>query len=176
MDLDSFTTKLLTNDDFSRKKFFEEDDSQMVEQLKKNLRDRSFSEEDARIVSNILKQDKQLAFQIISFVSTSEESESPIKSAIWTFGSFAFFGFVPLLTYVISPFVCALSGYTIGTTSINLFVSSCLALFTLWMLGKMKAKLSQVTHSRKSSLQTLLVGGIAAVMAYSIAWGMSPHA
>lgn len=150
----------------------------LKETLYKLLKNRRYSIDECNSLTESLIKDKELAFCIISKVGTcKEEEENPFKSAIWTFTSFALFGFLPLLTYIISPYIATVLESTISLSSINLYISTSLALLTLYILGRMKSTFSSESSSTslKTNFQMVIVGGSAALIAYWIAWSMSPN-
>ena len=91
----------------------------------------------------------------------SEESRSPIKMAATTFISFLILGFIPLFIYILDYFV------PLGE-NINLFlVSSTLTTLVFLGIGFLKSYVTQTNHLR-GILETLLLGGIAAILAYFV--------
>tara|TARA_Y100000310_G_C20529524_1_gene737718 strand:+ start:164 stop:952 length:789 start_codon:yes stop_codon:yes gene_type:complete len=94
-----------------------------------------------------------------------ESKESPVKNGIATFFSFAIFGFVPLLAYVFSGFMRSIG--------VDVFIiASVLTGGTLFLLGALKVKVTE-KNWLKSGLEMLVVGGVAAVVAYLIGYFLS---
>lgn len=86
--------------------------------------------------------------------------ESPLANAVATFLSFAVFGFVPLLTYVLATFVAALRA--------NSFViAAALTATTLFALGAAKVRITG-KNWLLSGVETLAIGGVAATAAYVV--------
>lgn len=89
----------------------------------------------------------------------AEETKSAIAMGGVTFMSFLLFGFIPLLSYVIDYFT---------KLSANLFlISSVLTGITFCLIGYLKALVTQTKRGR-SVLETLLLGGCAAILAYFV--------
>ncbi len=89
----------------------------------------------------------------------TEETKSPVAMGAVTFLSFLLFGFIPLLVYVID--------YSAGL-KINLFVwSSVMTGVVFCLIGYLKAVVNQ-TRVLRSILETLFLGGAAAVLAYVV--------
>ena len=89
----------------------------------------------------------------------SEETKSPVAMGGVTFLSFLLFGFIPLLVYVID--------YSAGL-EINLFMwSSVMTGIVFCLIGYLKAVVTQ-TRVVRSIIETLLLGGMAAVLAYFV--------
>lgn len=87
---------------------------------------------------------------------------SPTKSAFVTFAAFCLLGFIPLLSYVL--------GFITGSEQIiqnQFYYSIILTMFALAIVGFMKGEVLN-QNKLKSSLQTLLIGGIAAAAAFFI--------
>ena len=94
-----------------------------------------------------------------------DESDSPAKNGLVTFGAFLMFGFIPLTSYV-------LAGATGASDAAN-FVAACLlTALTLLVLGASKARFTNQSVT-KSALLMLLNGGLAAVAAYLVSWGIA---
>ena len=90
----------------------------------------------------------------------SEENRSPIKMAATTFASFVVLGFITLFIYILDYFVPLIN--------LNLFlVSSVLTTFVFISIGFLKSYVTQTNHIR-GIFETLLLGGIAAVLAYFV--------
>lgn len=85
--------------------------------------------------------------------------ESPLRNGIATFLSFATFGFIPLVTFVLSRFIPGLTQ--------TFLISSILTGMTLFFLGSMKSRITGKNWIY-SGTETLLVGGVAAIAAYTI--------
>lgn len=89
----------------------------------------------------------------------NEETKSPLAMGGVTFLSFQLFGLIPLLVYVMDY---------LSTVETNLFVmSSVLTGLTFCIIGYLKAVVSQTSVFR-SVLETLFLGGSAAVLAYFV--------
>ena len=88
-----------------------------------------------------------------------EEHSSPVKSGAVTFVSFNVIGFIPLLAYVVSYFAPAISGKTFE-------LSVVLTSVALFIVGSVKARVVD-TKWYVAGMETLLVGGAAAVIAYA---------
>lgn len=90
----------------------------------------------------------------------TEESKSPFQMGFVTFISFLTLGFIPLIVYVIDYAGPGLSG--------NLFLySSILTFITFAGIGIAKSYVTQANRLR-STLETLFLGGSAAVLAYIV--------
>lgn len=89
----------------------------------------------------------------------SEETKSPLAMGGVTFMSFILFGIIPLITYIVDYF---------GLWTGNLFlISSILTGITFALIGVLKAVVTQ-THILRSIMETLFLGGAAAVLAYYV--------
>lgn len=83
---------------------------------------------------------------------------SPLKSGAITFISFVIFGFIPLFAYVLGIF------YQIENA---LKISIVLTFTALFILGAVKCKIT-AKNWLKSGIETLIIGGAAAVASYYI--------
>jgi VIT1/CCC1 family predicted Fe2+/Mn2+ transporter len=91
-----------------------------------------------------------------------EEHSSPVRSGAVTFVSFNVIGFIPLLAYVISHFVPAISGkafeLSVVLTSVALFI-----------VGSVKARVVEEKWYA-AGMETFLIGGAAAAIAYIVGY------
>ena len=90
-----------------------------------------------------------------------ETPHSPFKSGFTTFISFAIFGFIPLFSYVLL--------YTLEFNFNAFFISIILTVIALFILGIIKSKITNKNWF-KSGIETLVIGGIAAIVAYGIGY------
>lgn len=93
-----------------------------------------------------------------------EGRTSPLKSALVTFVSFNLIGFIPLLAYVLSHFFSSLrdDAFTL---------SAVLTSFALFMVGSVKGKIVE-KRWYLSGIETVLIGGVAAVIAYAVGYAL----
>ncbi|MCK5391541.1 MAG: VIT1/CCC1 transporter family protein [Deltaproteobacteria bacterium] len=91
-----------------------------------------------------------------------EDHTSPIKSALMTFVSFNLIGFIPLLAYVLSYFS---DSFKSNTFTLSIILTS----VAFFIVGSVKG---QVVGSGRlfSGFETLLIGGVAAVIAYYVGY------
>ena len=107
-------------------------------------------------VGNYLSEKSDLATNNRS--SDGKDHLSPFRTAGATFVSFIIMGFIPLLVYVFS--------YLNGTKPINLFPYSCaLTGASFLLIGFLRSYVAK-TSTIRSMLETLSLGGIAAILAY----------
>lgn len=123
---------------------------------------KGLSKEDSEQITEILSKSRKVWVDVmmVEELGIIEDEESPLKSAIVTFISFAVFGFIPILAYML--------GDTFGIASGNIFAFDCvLTAITLMILGAVKSKFTGKKWL-KSGIETLLVGGAAAAIAYIV--------
>ena len=91
-----------------------------------------------------------------------EDQTSPLKSALVTFISFNLIGFIPLLAYVISYFS---ESFKSGTFTLSIILTSA----AFFLVGSVKGR---IVGKRWlfSGIETLLIGGAAAVIAYYVGY------
>ena len=86
--------------------------------------------------------------------------KNPKKTALATFAAFLIVGFIPLISFVIAPLIPHVSN--------NKFLySSILTALAFITIGYTKGKVTQKS-CKKSSLETLIIGGTAAVIAFLV--------
>ena len=91
-----------------------------------------------------------------------KDDKTPIKTAAVTFGSFVTIGFIPLLAYF---FAASAAG---GAK--QLFLISCISTgFALLLIGQLKSIVTAKSRWR-GSLETFILGGLAAFVAYYVGY------
>jgi vacuolar iron transporter family protein len=120
----------------------------------------------ANKVVNLLAKNAETVKEAVAPCDCEEEEElSPIKNGFITFGSFCVFGLIPLLFFVAAHFFVNLAPFAFMGSII-------LTGLTLLTLGLVKAYATKTPYVR-SSVETLLVGGIAAAASYYIGYLIS---
>jgi len=123
---------------------------------------KGMSEQDAKSVVDTVSKYKKtwIDIMMVEELGILESDESPIKNALVTFFSFAIFGFIPLVAYVLSRFVPDLQ-------SQSFLIACVLTGITLFTLGALKVK---VTGQKwfLAGFEMFIVGGLAATAAYGI--------
>lgn len=138
--------------------------SDEVDRMSQSYQNKGLSEEDAETISHTLaKYDEPFISQIVNQKYGSDSGvKNPIKNATVTFFSFFIFGLIPLLAYVFSSFSTFMME--------NAFLlASILTGITLFILGALKSRVTQSNWFR-SGLEMLLVGGLAAIVAYLVGY------
>lgn len=124
--------------------------------------EKGLSHDDAVTVVDIFAKNKKtwVDIMMVEELGILEDDEHPLKSALVTFVSFVSFGFVPLLSYVLAPWIPGLAEQAwpvaVGLTGLTLFI-----------LGTLKTRFTDIAWW-KSGLEMLGVGGLAATAAYVI--------
>jgi VIT1/CCC1 family predicted Fe2+/Mn2+ transporter len=130
---------------------------------------RGMTQADAESVIEVMSKYKNFFLDVMMVeelgLMPPDESDSPAKNGMVTFVAFVVFGFIPLMSYV-------LAGAT-GASDVANFVAACvLTACTMLALGAAKAKFTNQSMV-KSALLMLLNGGMAAVAAYLVSWGIA---
>ena len=133
---------------------------------KKEMREiyleKGFPAEKAEMLVGTLSENKEAWVDVMmrEELGIIESNESPIKNAFVTFISFAIFGIIPLLAYILAK--------PIPIIAANTFSLACiLTAVTLFLLGSLKFKITE-TKWYIGGFETLLVGGMAATASYFI--------
>jgi VIT1/CCC1 family predicted Fe2+/Mn2+ transporter len=91
-----------------------------------------------------------------------KQDKHPAKGALATFFSFLVIGFIPLLSFVIATL--SKNNFIIQNQFKYSMLLTALALFVIgWLEGEVTGK-----HKLKSALRVLLIGGIAATLAFGV--------
>ncbi len=131
--------------------------------------DKGMSSEDAKTVVEIISKYPEAWVDIMMTeeLGIIETDESPIKNSIATFLSFALFGFVPLIVYIIAQLVPTLY----ANVSLSFLIACVLTGLTLFVLGSLKVKVTGKNFF-SSGLEMLVLGGLAAAAAYGIGFAL----
>ena len=130
---------------------------------------RGMTQADAESVIEVMSKYKNFFLDVMMVeelgLMPPDESDSPAKNGLVTFLAFVFFGFIPLTSYV-------LAGATGASDRANFVVACLLTALTMLALGASKARFTNQS-TVKSALLMLLNGGMAAVAAYLVSWGIA---
>lgn len=91
-----------------------------------------------------------------------EDQTSPLKSAAVTFISFNLIGFIPLFAYVLSYFSAF---FRTNTFTLSIILTS----VAFFIVGSVKGRIVEMRWPI-SGLETLLMGGVAAIIAYVVGY------
>lgn len=91
-----------------------------------------------------------------------EDHTSPLKSAAVTFVSFNLIGFIPLLAYVLSYFS---DFFRTNTFTLSIILTS----VAFFIVGSVKGRIVE-QRWLISGFETLLIGGVAAIIAYVVGY------
>lgn len=124
--------------------------------------EKGITEVDAKIAVDALSKNEKawVDIMMVEELGMVENQESPIKNAMVTFGSFIFFGSIPVLVYAIARFFPFFAEHT--------FLTACLLTgVTLFILGTLKIYFTRQPWY-KAGTEMLLLGGFAAGAAYMV--------
>lgn len=130
-----------------------------IEETEFILKDQGFSETDAKTMTTIMA--KNTDFWVKFMIQhecqlESKENASAIKNGLATFISFLTFGSIPLIPYV----------FNLDQKS-SFYLSILFTILALTILGYIRAKIAN-DHLIKSILETSIVGGLAASLAFIV--------
>ncbi len=133
-----------------------------IEEVRQIYRRKGFVGKDLERAVKIITSNKKVWIDTMMTdeLGLLDNGKSPIKTAAATFFGFATIGIIPLIVYIAAFFVPFLRE--------NTFVISCvLAGMGLVTIGAIKSKVNN-TVLWKSALETLFIGGAAAMLAYLV--------
>ena len=128
--------------------------------------EKGLSTEEATQVVEIFatKKEAMVDIMMVEELGLFEDDTPPLGNALATFLSFVVFGFVPLLSYVATEWL--------GLNWQQFPLACGLTALTLFALGAFKVRFTQRPWMT-SGLEMMLVGGIAALVAFGIGHGLS---
>jgi len=131
-------------------------------ELAEIYRDKGYSAEDAETLVGIHAKDRELLLDamMVHELNMHPDDRKPLLSAATTFVSFIFMGSIPLLVFVLGLFM-AISFRT------EFRLSIAMTAIALFCLGALKVRITALNWFR-SGMEMLLVGGVAAAVAYMV--------
>jgi VIT1/CCC1 family predicted Fe2+/Mn2+ transporter len=136
-------------------------------ELMEIYKDKGLPEKDAKVIVETLSKHEKawVDVMMVEELGIVESDETPMKNAIVTFMSFAIFGLIPVLAYVLALWI--------GVFKNSTFAIACvLTGITLFVLGALKVKVTGKNWAR-SGLEVLIIGGITATAAYIVGYLLS---
>lgn len=126
------------------------------EEIRQIYRDKGFDGEQLEKAVELITSDKDRWVQtmLTEEYGLPAEIRSPVKAALSTFSAFIVCGLVPLLPYLFH-------------NENSFMISSVLTGITFFIIGSVKSRWSTSTWLRSGS-ETLLVGALAAILAYGV--------
>lgn len=127
---------------------------------------KGLTEENAREVVDIFAKKKEVIVDVmmVEELGLFKDESSPFGNAATTFISFVVFGFVPLMSYVATEWL--------GLNWKQFPLACSLTALTLFALGAFKVRFTNRSWLG-SGLEMTLVGGLAALTAFGIGYGLS---
>lgn len=92
----------------------------------------------------------------------NQEAKHPIKTGLATFISFFIVGLIPLISFILSLFIPEVKNYQFEIASI-------LTGLSFFLIGAIKGKIVN-KHPLFASLETFVIGGIAAILAFAVGY------
>ncbi|EKD78753.1 MAG: hypothetical protein ACD_41C00279G0002 [uncultured bacterium] len=130
------------------------------------LRDHGFTGQALASATQVITKDKDVWVDIMMKheFDVVEEAIYPLKSAGTTFLAFNLIGIIPLVGYIFTPF------FNFNTTVVFAFTTM-FTMLALFIVGAIK---TQFTDGKwwQAGLRTVLVGGLAATLAYLVGYGL----
>jgi len=153
-----------------------------IEEIRAIYRKKGFVGVDLERVVEVITSNKKVWVDtmMVEELGIFSEEKSPFLAALATFGSFLFFGMIPLLTYVAAYFYpsllssIGLSAFGFGSSSIQIgfLMTMVLTGTTIFFMGAWKSLITS-TDCLRSGLEMFFVGGFAASLAYYVGYYLS---
>jgi vacuolar iron transporter family protein len=134
------------------------------EEVRQIYAKKGFKGKDLDRVVDVITSDKNVWLDTMMYeeLGLLHEDKTPAKSGLATFLAFCAAGFIPLITFVLAM----LFPWYIFDTFV---VSAMLTGLALYTVGAMRSWVTGI-HWHNSGMQMLVVGGIAAIVAYAIGY------
>lgn len=139
-----------------------------IKEMREIYEEKGVSPEDAKLVVETMAKykdffvDIMMAQELELQVPEEDHVTESMKEGCVMFASFAFFGALPLLGYVLFPIVFP------NMSEANLFSAACFITgCVLFFMGSIKASVTS-QHWFRAGLETLLLGGTCATVAFTI--------
>ena len=133
-----------------------------VEEIRQIYKKKGFKGKDLEKAVKIITSDKKIwtDTMMLHELGLVESDKTPVTSSIATFFSFIIVGVVPLIAFVLALFIP-------GLAANSFLLSIILTGITLFIIGALRSSVTGVKWLR-SGLEMLVVGGLAAGVAYAI--------
>ena len=133
-----------------------------IEEIRVIFRKKGFKGKDLEKAVKVVTSNKKVWVDTMMAdeLGLMEEKASPINKGMVTFVSFILIGFIPLIPYIISLFSTTIKEIVFPLAAILTFIA-------FFFIGSAKVYVTGKNWF-KSGLETLLIGGVAAVIAYGI--------
>lgn len=95
-------------------------------------------------------------------ISFNSSGKNPLKTGFVTFSAFLIVGLIPLISFVLAIFIPLIRDY-------QFHLSAVLTGFAFLIVGAVKGKVVK-KHFVKSAIETLIIGGIAAGIAFAVGY------
>lgn len=113
-------------------------------------------------VSNYLSTKSGIELRNKGKIKSPKDGKSPVKTGLATFFSFLVIGLIPIISFVLAIFVPIIERYQFP---LSIFLTGIAFISVGAIKGKVVGK-----HALKSSIETLLIGGIAALIAFLVGY------
>ncbi len=136
-----------------------------VEEIREIYKKKGFKGKDLEKVVEVITSDKDvwLDTMMMQELGLTDADKTPIRSALATFFAFIFAGIIPLIAFILALF-------TPISNVINVFVLSIIMTgLTLFIVGALRSVTTGINWT-KSGLEMLIVGGLAAGVAYGVGY------
>lgn len=117
------------------------------------------------IVATITNDRERWTDEMMGEAGVFQEDIRPLRSAGATLGAFILAGLVPLLSYILAVQFSSFVPH-------SLVLACVLTALALFVVGSLRSLLTPLSWWR-AGIEMLLVGGMAASVAYGIGWGLS---
>lgn len=111
-------------------------------------------------VSNYLSTKSRVELRKHKKIDSKSDGKSPVKTGFATFFSFLVVGMIPLISFVLAVFIPSVQKYQFPASIV-------LTGFAFLGVGAIKGRVVQ-KHSLMSAIETLFVGGVAALIAFLV--------
>lgn len=134
------------------------------EEIEDILRDHGFAGQALASATQVITKDKDVWVDIMMKheFDVVEEAIYPLKGARTTFLAFNLVGLIPLLGYIFKPL------FPVSTNAI-FFVTTVCTMLALFIVGTVKTRFTDETWW-KAGCKTVLLGGVAASLAYLVGY------
>jgi vacuolar iron transporter family protein len=135
-----------------------------VEEIRQIYKDKGFKGKDLEKAVKIITSNKEVWVDVMmkSELGLIEDRASSVKKGAVTFISFLLIGSIPLIPYILSYFNEAIKAIVYPLSIIMTFIA-------FFFIGSAKVYVTK-KNWLKSGLETLLIGGAAAIIAYGIGY------
>ena len=145
----------------------ENDKEEEIEEVREIYRKKGFKDELLEEIVRTITSRKKVWVDTMmkEELGLIEDKKSPVDSSVSTFLGFNLIGIIPLIPFIVFFMIDSIDSFAFVYSTISVMVA-------FFLVGIIKGQIVKKSKIR-SGMYTLIIGGIAAIVAYSVGYGLN---